>query len=122
MKLIQALLLVLISAGLFYYLRRLRSKLRDRMIVVGLALAGATFVLFPETTTALADWAGVGRGVDLIFYLSFVMLAFVQLLVYSKLRHMEAKITDLARAAALQQASHEETRVRPKLVIHRAAS
>ena len=47
---------------------------------------------------------GVGRGADLVLYLGLLALAFVCLLLYSKIRELEVALTDLARSIAIAEA------------------
>ena len=61
-------------------------------------------VASPSLSILLAHALGVGRGVDLVIYLSLPCLAFLLLLVFSKIRDLEAQITALAGEAALWRA------------------
>ena len=80
---------------------------RSRLIgaaAVAAALAGLYFVWVPRHATALAEWAGVGRGVDLILY-TWVAISLIMLLnLHLKLRMQTELITALARATALSDA------------------
>lgn len=80
-----------------------RSRLIG-VIAVATALAGLYFVWVPRHATALAEWAGVGRGVDLILY-TWVAISLIMLLnLHLKLRMQTELITALARATALADA------------------
>jgi small membrane protein len=68
------------------------------------ALAGLYFVWVPDHATALAGWAGIGRGADLVLY-TWVAISLIMLLnLHLKLRSQMELITALARAAALDDA------------------
>ena len=50
---------------------------------------------------------GVSRGVDLLFYLSHLMLFFLAFVYFLKFKKMEARFTKLVRQLALEQARDE---------------
>lgn len=69
------------------------------------ASAGLYFVWVPAHATALANFVGIGRGVDLIIYLWIVISLIMLLNLHLKLReHMEL-ITILVRKIAITSAS-----------------
>ena len=104
MKPIQAILvlLLLVMAGLYF--NRLRKKTFDRLIILFFIFVGILLVLMPDWTTAIANLLGVGRGADLIMYLGLLMLSFFCLLLYARIRELEASLTQLVRSIALNQA------------------
>ena len=51
-----------------------------------------------------AQLVGVGRGVDLLIYVSLIGIGFLMLLLVSKIRDLENKVTLLTREVALQRA------------------
>ncbi len=108
MKLVQPILLVLLAVALVVYFARLRSSLLDRAIVLLVVVVGAVFVSFPGASQTIAGWVNVGRGVDLVFYLSIFGLGFYCLVLFSKIRRLEADMTDLARAVAIRDANEPE--------------
>lgn len=105
MRPIQYVLLALGALLLHLYFSRLRSLLWDRIIVLMLAAGVMVMVLDPDSTTTIANQVGVGRGVDLILYLTLFLLVYVTILMYSKIRNLEAKVTRLTRALAIDQAT-----------------
>jgi hypothetical protein len=104
MKPIQAILVLILLAIAGLYFNRLRKKSFDRLIILVFILAGIVLVIAPDLTTAIANRLGVGRGADLIMYLGLLALAFLCLLLYARIRELEASMTDLARWIALEQA------------------
>jgi hypothetical protein len=58
-------------------------------------------VLRPEWATRIAHAVGIGRGVDLIFYLAIPGLAFLILVLFSRIRQLEARLTETIREQAL---------------------
>jgi hypothetical protein len=101
---IQATLILLLVCAALVYLTKLRSALRDRLIVVAFALAGIALILYPSATTVLAHALGVGRGVDLVIYLALIGQGFVTLVLFSRIRTIDQKLADVARALALATA------------------
>jgi hypothetical protein len=63
----------------------------------------AAMVIFPEATSFLAHLLGIGRGVDLIVYLSLLTSFYLIFRVYLALARLEQAITALVRAMALEQ-------------------
>jgi hypothetical protein len=104
MKPIQILLLAMLVVGLWIYLRFLRSRSRDRLVVACVAVVGAAFVAVPNWATQLAHALGVGRGVDLLIYVALLLVGFVVLAVYSQQRHLRQQVTLLAREIAIAHA------------------
>ena len=97
-------LLVGLLAIVRVYFVRARTPRRDRLLVLlmfgGLALA----VVQPSTTSWLATRLGVGRGVDLAFYVGFMLLFFVAATQRAHLREQEHTIATLVREIALLRA------------------
>ena len=82
---------------------------RRRSPAIGLtsmlvAAGGLYFVWLPAHASALAELAGVGRGVDLIIYVWVVISLLVALNIHLKLRAQLEMITTLAREIALLNA------------------
>lgn len=76
-----------------------------------LAFAGLVIfaVLFPAATSIAAEWLGIGRGADLVFYLTSFGLMFLAAVVYVRIRKLEDTIADLVREQALRNWEHELT-------------
>ena len=104
MKPVQLLLILGTAGALFVYLAYFRSKLSDRMIGL-LLLSSAWFsILFPDYTTVVAHVLGVGRGVDLIFYLFGLFTVFALILLFTSVRTQSAQLTELIRHLAIRDA------------------
>ena len=61
-----------IIIGIYMYLR-LRNTLLDMGLIALFIVTGLLFILFPGITNKIAHWVGVGRGADMIFYLSILL-------------------------------------------------
>ena len=104
MKPIQPILVLflLLIAGVYFL--RLRKKSYDRLIVIFFILSGVILVIMPDLSAEIARFVGVGRGVDLVLYLGMLGLSFVSLLLYAKLRDLEAVLSELVRSIAIAEA------------------
>jgi hypothetical protein len=109
MKNIQILLLTMLVVGAVLFFTRNRTRLVDRIFVLAFVLAGALLVSFPEISDQLASVLGVGRGVDAVMYFMLVFLSYTCLQLYAKIRSQDARIVDLARFIALNNAKLPES-------------
>jgi hypothetical protein len=87
-----------------YFFLRLRNSLFDIILLLLLIAAAVVFILFPGITNQLAAWLGVGRGADLVFYISIIIFWFVILKLYARIRKLEQVVTTIVRKEALDQA------------------
>jgi hypothetical protein len=104
MRPIQLILALLLLVVMLTYFRKLRSHLLDRLIVILLGGAGLAMAIMPEWSNTVAHFFGVGRGVDLVIYLSITGLAFLWIMLYATVRRQHEQMTELVRALALAQA------------------
>ena len=104
------LLLVVALIGVVYF-SRFRSRLKDRLVVMVLACGGTVLILFPDSTLAVAHSLGVGRGVDMVFYFSFLATGFALLMLFAAIRQLELKLTAIIREIAILQAKKPGTHV-----------
>lgn len=78
-----------------------RRKFFWGLVFVSLSLTGLVFSWMPETASSVAAAIGVGRGADLVLYVSvianFLFSAFLLLRIY----RLEEKISALTRAMAI---------------------
>jgi hypothetical protein len=99
----------LAAIGWFVFLKR--NRLPVHIVVVFAMLgAGAFAVLFPEETDKIANFVGVGRGVDLITYVIEVTVLFVLLHYYTKFVELQRKMTDIVRELAIVRGELEDLR------------
>lgn len=105
------LLTALAAIGWFVFLKRNRLPFHI-VIVLGMLFTGGAAVLFPEQTDVVANFVGVGRGVDLITYVIEVTVLFVLIHYYTKFVELQRQLTDVTRELAILRA--EVDRVAPK--------
>ena len=104
MKPVQLLLILGTAGALVVYLASVRSKFSDR--VIGLLLLSTAWfsILVPDYTTVVAHLLGVGRGVDLVFYLFGLFTVFALILLFTNVRTQSAQLTELIRHLAIRDA------------------
>lgn len=98
--------IVLISAVVFiafYMYLRLRSNLLDAILIFLFCGVAVFFILFPNTTTRIAQLLGVKRGINLVFYSITLFFFFLILKLYSRLRKLENKFSDMVRENSLNK-------------------
>lgn len=105
---------VLIILFIFFVLYRtfLRFKQKDITgrelsiwTVFWLLVAGAT--LAPQQTDVVAQAVGVGRGADLLVYISIIALFFVVFKIIVKLEKIDKDITEVVRNTAINKNKDE---------------
>ena len=106
MRPIQIALLVLIALALGKVVRRFRQgrvRLFDFIFWTAVWGVGALFVVWPNITTVLATSVGIGRGVDLVTYVSFIALFYLVFRLYVRMEYFQRDITELTRHLALRE-------------------
>lgn len=85
-------------------------RARDKKISIGelffwLAIWGGLIfvVFFPNIISYIARFIGIGRGVDVIVYMSITLLFYLIFRLYVKLEETEREITKLVREHALSK-------------------
>lgn len=105
---------ILVVLIVLFIISRLIVKFRAR-VISGLEtilwlifwVAVAVIVLLPETTSFLARYLGVGRGVDLVTYLAVIIIFYIIFHLFVRLRRMEQNITKIIRHIAIEEKDKE---------------
>ncbi len=104
---------IVLLALVLFFISRVVLRAREKVIPAKTAvfwiviwLAALIGILLPKTTTQLAGIFGVGRGVDIIVYVSLVLLFYLVFRVYVMIEDLRRDITSLVRQIALQNASN----------------
>lgn len=79
-----------------------------RLTLFAALLAGIVIVLAPGWLTAVANFVGVGRGTDLLVYISIVAFILYVVSDYKKTVMLTRTNTELARALTLSNARLED--------------
>jgi hypothetical protein len=105
---IKLLLLAAIAVVALFALRgstRAMHRVLWRGYVVGILVAAALSIVFPDILTRLAKVVGVGRGTDLLLYILVVTFLFVSVILFRRLDALERKYVRLARLIAIRDAT-----------------
>jgi len=100
---------ILISGvvGIFlYYLFRLRNAFIDLMALASFSLLAIYFIIFPNSTSLIANKLGVGRGTDMLFYTCILLFLFLFMKLFSRIKRLEHKLTILIREQAKSSAAY----------------
>ena len=97
----QPILLAVFAAVVFLYFARLRSRNTDGLLILLCFGIAALLVLRPNVATLLANMVGIGRGVDLVFYLAIPGLLLLILVLFARTRDLNLKLTAALRELAL---------------------
>jgi len=95
--------IVLIIGLLFFifYIFKIRKLIFDRLIFLIGAVLGLVLALFPQLSSIVANWLGIVRGSDLVFYVFIIFSLFYFVSVNSEIRDLRKQITNLTRKQAL---------------------
>jgi small membrane protein len=102
----QLLLLAFVLAALAKVLHSYKQRRMAPLdfLFWGLVWIGtASIIIFPNATSPLAHLLGIGRGADLIMYLSLLISCYLIFRLYVALARLEQAITALVRALALER-------------------
>jgi hypothetical protein len=100
----QLILTALLSGVVLYAWRERRRSPVVGILSLIIAATAIYLVWAPSHASGLAEWTGVGRGVDLIIYIWVVISLLVLLNLHLKLRVQLELITALARQIAIATA------------------
>ena len=107
MNWIQVLLITAVVTLLVYLLRSRTNAKAKAWVKLGYVLfvfAAVYAILRPDDTTVVANWLGVDRGTDLLFYALVIAFIFTTLSTYLRFKELELRYARLARAIALDGA------------------
>lgn len=103
--LIQYLLVFLVLLIIYRIVIRWKQGLlgiRDSVFWIGFWVVVGVIVVLPEVTSFFANLVGVGRGADLIVYLSIVLIFYIIFQITIKIEKMERNITKIVREVAVK--------------------
>ena len=101
---IQLILLTGIAFIGLYFLIQLKKRLLDILLLFVMIACAVVFIIWPDVTNTIAKRIGVGRGADLIFYISILIFWFISLKLYARMRKLEQQFTKIIREDALKKA------------------
>lgn len=71
-------------------------------------------VLLPNTTNTLANFVGVGRGVDVIIYLAVISLFYLVFRLFVLIEDVEREITHLVRKLSIDELNKKQQEEKQK--------
>jgi small membrane protein len=93
---------------MFYFLTVTRKSAVRRMFVFFVFGAGLAVILYPELAIRLAHMVGVGRGADLVFYVSILFLLFLCFNFYVRFQALDERFTSVVRTLAISHPAIDE--------------
>ena len=104
MTFIQVILVIFFVFAGYGAVRRYRNnELALPRLIIWLLfwLVATVVVILPNSTNYLAQYVGIGRGADLVVYISLALLFFLNFNFLTKLEKANREITKLTRAITL---------------------
>lgn len=101
------LMFLLVFIRLMRHPRHYLSWPTSLLILVIIGLIAAVFV-DPNFAQTIAEWCGIGRGADLMIYLSILFLLLNAFTFLVRLKRSDQKMTELAREIALMKVQEKE--------------
>jgi len=112
---------ILLLAFILFAISRVFLRVKEKVLStqtgffwIVIWLAALVGVILPGTTTQLASYFGVGRGVDVIVYISLALLFYLVFRIYVMIEDLRHEITFLIRQLALQNSPHSSVKNRQK--------
>lgn len=108
---IQIILLVFFLFAWSRVFKKYRSseiKLKELIIWSVFWLIAGVVVLVPNSTNTIAGFVGIGRGADLVVYISLALLFYILFRIFYRLEKIEKNITKITRELALKDGEKKE--------------
>ena len=103
------LLFAMLTAGVMsYFLIFTRTSALRRIFVTVFFGGGLVFIIYPDLTTRLANVVGIGRGADLVLYLTTLFLLFLCFNFNLRFLTVQDELTRVVRELALHNPVREE--------------
>lgn len=87
-----------------------RRRLTPRFGAAWIALwvAASVAIFDPDILARIATFLGIGRGVDLVLYVSILAFSIAFFLVYLRFRRLDEQLTQIIRHLAIRDAERDE--------------
>ena len=104
---IKLLLAIPLILFFMYVLTLPRYQLLGKVFILFFVTLLLLFALNPDLSTLIANYFGVGRGADFLFYISHLLLFFIAFRFYLRNRHLNARLNRLVQQLALKDAEQQ---------------
>lgn len=94
--------IILIVFRLIYKLKIKEINLNQFFSWLVIWLTAILIIWYPQTTTYLATRVGIGRGVDLVIYISIIVIFYLMFRLLLKIEQIEKQITKIVRYDSLK--------------------
>lgn len=102
-QIVIVLIAAVVVAGAIRRFRKREMSARWFALWVALWVGASIVVLIPKTSERIAAILGVGRGVDVVMYLSIAALFYFMFRIMTRIDRMERDITKIVREVALKK-------------------
>ncbi|MCS6819695.1 MAG: DUF2304 domain-containing protein [Chitinophagales bacterium] len=102
--LIQLILSIPLAILIILFLIQIHKQTFFKVLFILIAAVGVILIFNPALTTAIANYFGVGRGADLLLYISIIFFFMFIIVLYGKIRSIEATQTIIIRQIAIDRA------------------
>ncbi len=105
MLIIQVILIPIIGLfclRLLYQVYKKQINFSQFITWLAVGLTAIVVIAYPKITSYLADRVGIGRGVDLVIYVSILVIFYLLYRLLMRIEKMEKNITNLVRQDALK--------------------
>ena len=91
------------------FLQKQKNKISLLSFLVWSLLWLMVLIVFwlPDSTTYLASWLGIGRGADLVVYVSVLVIFYMIFRVFVRLHKIEDEMTKIVRSDAIKNVKEE---------------
>lgn len=101
-------LLALMALATAIQIARRRLAPRFGMAWLALWIAAAVSIADPELLVRVAHFLGIGRGADLVLYLSVIFTFAAFFITYLRFRRVDEQLTKIVRHLAIRDAQDEQ--------------
>lgn len=109
--LFQILFLLFVLFAIFSVIRRKKEGTlgpKGTLFWILFWVIAAAAVLWPNSTTVIANYLGIGRGTDLVVYTSLAIMFFILFKLHVKIESVGRDITSVVRRDAILQSKNNE--------------
>jgi hypothetical protein len=99
---IKLLLAIPLILFFMYVLALPKYQLLGKLLILMFVAVLMLFALNPDLSTVIANYFGVGRGADFLFYISHLLLFFIVFRLYLRNRTLNYRLNRLVQQLALK--------------------